>query len=218
MLNDLIETKLVECSKCGTVHFEVSEQQAIIEISMFNNFYYESSEEVQFEYGGSPLNIEIYKQCAYCGASHKEFKPTDQFLFGSTINPILNKESDPYTELYIDDAANLIHDYCVKWGRFGGQAKEKYRTLRFYPNFGDLSLHGLLYPDYSYNKFPKWLKWLDDNVISELLSPFITLFTRHQYKIYIKAYKLAIEKYPHIRHNILVHADYSGLLENLIND
>lgn len=47
----------------------------------------------------------------------------------------------------LDKIAYEIHDYCVLWGRLGGQAKEKFDTVRFYAQFG-LSLHSLVYIKY----------------------------------------------------------------------
>jgi len=44
------------------------------------------------------------------------------------------------------DATHIVHDTCVRWGRLGGQAKEKFGQLRFYAGFGNLSLHSLMYP------------------------------------------------------------------------
>lgn len=115
----------------------------------------------------------------------------------------------------IDQAAKFIHDYCVKWGRLGGSYKEKYGTVRFYAQFGYLSLHTLVYPGYAYNQFPTWLFSLDINYITTILSPLEKLFYKWQKKVYIRAYKEAVIRWPHLREEILSGADESEWLKEL---
>lgn len=205
---------LVQCKKCNHVHREISEQEAICQLTLFNNFFYDSSSEVRSYYGNRPGFIENFMFCMYCGESHKEFSQATVSFIG-TVNPILDKNVNITTDRYVDNAAANIQLFCNKWGRLGGQAKEKYNTVRFYAIFGWLSLHTLVYPGYVYIKFPKWLRWLDDNLITQLLNPFERLFIKWQEFVYRKAYKRAIDKYPHIRYNIINSADRSDLLEGL---
>lgn len=113
----------------------------------------------------------------------------------------------------IEDAAEMIHDYCVKRARLGGQYKEKWGTVRFYAQFG-LSLHSLVYPGHCFNRFPSWLWKLDLRVITPVLNfLFGKLWAKWQARIYAKAYKRAIEKYPHLKEEILCCADYPEILE-----
>lgn len=113
----------------------------------------------------------------------------------------------------IDKAASLIVYTCRVYGRLGGDAKEKYGTVRFYVSFGYLSLHTLLYPGYHYIQFPKWLHTLDLYIISPVLQFFFErLFVKWQQKVYVYAYRLAVKRYPHLREEILECADWPELL------
>lgn len=114
----------------------------------------------------------------------------------------------------INDAVDYISSYCTRWGRLGGQAKEKYGTVRFYCNFGWLSLHTLLYPGHVYSQFPKWLWALDIEYITPVLSfLFERLFVWWQQKIYNRAYQNALKKWPHLREEILRGASYVELIK-----
>lgn len=109
----------------------------------------------------------------------------------------------------INDAASFIADYCRKWGRLSAHGKEKYGTVRVYVGFGHISLHGLVYPGYVYNQFPAWLWTLDCDYIGRVLQFFFEKpFTKWQIFIYNKAYQHALHKWPHLRAEILVDADY----------
>lgn len=114
----------------------------------------------------------------------------------------------------INDAADYIHDFCVKWGRFGGQAKEKFGTVRFYASFNWLSFHGLCYPGYVYSQFPDWLWKLDCKIISPILRFF---FDKPVYKyrcfIYRTAYLNALKKWPHLKEEIICCMDYPELIK-----
>lgn len=109
----------------------------------------------------------------------------------------------------IESAAQYIHSFCTRWARMGGQSKEKYGTVRFYTHFGYMSLHSLIYPNYVYSQFPKWLWVLDINYISPFLQKFIQpKFIKWQMYIYNKAYWNALYKWPHLRAEILSSADF----------
>ena len=109
----------------------------------------------------------------------------------------------------VGDAANYISSFCRRWGRLGGQSKEKYGSVRFYALFGGLSLHTLIYPGYHFNQFPKWFWNLDCRYISRIMDFFFgKLFFKWQKVIYNKAYQNAIKKWPHLRGYILCDADY----------
>ncbi len=109
----------------------------------------------------------------------------------------------------INDAAYFIHDYCVRWGRFGGQAKEKFGCVRFYTDLGYISLHSLIFPGRVWIAFPKWLNYLDFKIITPILNFTLGwLIRRWQRWIYTRAYTKALYKWPHLRAEILIHADY----------
>lgn len=114
----------------------------------------------------------------------------------------------------IDDAAEFLGDYCARWGRFRGQTKEKYGTVRFYTTMGYLSLHSLIFPGYVYSQFPKWLRTLDIYVISPVLRfLFGRIWGKWQVFIYRRAYVLALKKWPHLRKEILRDMDHVDLLD-----
>lgn len=107
----------------------------------------------------------------------------------------------------INDAAEYLGAYCRKWGRLGGQTKEKYGTVRFYARFGHLCLHTLIYPGYVHSRFPSWL-WRLDIKLNSLYDLFEGLFEWWQKKVYSKAYINACNKWPHLQEEILSCADY----------
>lgn len=112
-------------------------------------------------------------------------------------------------EYYLDDIAMNIEMFCRKWGRFGGQSKEKYGTVRFYVHFVGLSLHTLVYPGYVYIQFPKWLNRLDDRMITPILNFFFgRIYRKYQVYIYNKAYQRMLKKYPNEQYAILSCADF----------
>lgn len=114
----------------------------------------------------------------------------------------------------INDAAEYIGRFCRKWGRIGGQFKEKYGTVRFYATFGYLNLHTLIYPGYVYSQFPSWLWSADLEYIGPFLRFFLgKLFIRWQKYIYNKAYCRAVKQWPHLRGEILCCADYSEFIK-----
>lgn len=89
-------------------------------------------------------------------------------------------------------------------------------TCRFYAQFG-LSLHSLLYPGHYYYRFPKWVVTFDLYVFTPLCHKLrlSRLWGEWQKLVYIRAYKLAIQKYPRYRKEILAGADYSEWLTQL---
>lgn len=116
----------------------------------------------------------------------------------------------------IEAAAYYIKNFCIRYARLGGQAKEKYGTVRFYASFGYLSLHTLFYPGYAFSQFPKWLWKLDCDLGFLLMNSFLNeLFIKWQAIIYRKAYKNALKKWSHLREEILCGADHKELLEGL---
>ncbi len=108
----------------------------------------------------------------------------------------------------IQDCCDILYKICYKYGRFGGQIKEKYGTVRFYATFST-SLHSLVYPGYVYNQFPDWLWKLDIHYITPFLEKTVgKLVFWYQKKVYNYAYQKCLKKYPHLRDEILCCADY----------
>lgn len=116
----------------------------------------------------------------------------------------------------INNAADFISDFCRKWGRLGGQSKEKYGTVRFYARFDKLSLHTLIYPGYVYNQFPDWLWKLDCSYLGQVLRFFFEpLFQKWRTEVYNIAYQKALKKWPHLRAEILCSADFPEIIKGV---
>lgn len=120
-----------------------------------------------------------------------------------------DKDADKVDWEGINDAAEFIHDYCIRWGRLGGQYKEKYGTVRFYPMWS-LSLHHLLYPGHCFYRWPKWVTTFDLYVFTPVCQKLglSKLWNAWQKKVYSDAYLKAILKWPHLRAEILCGADH----------
>lgn len=119
----------------------------------------------------------------------------------------------------LDNAINDVYR-LRKWGRLGGQLKEKYGTLRWYVKFAyPMSLHNLIYPGYCYSQFPKWLWTFDCLYLSKVLDfCFGKVFRWYQYQVYNLIYQYLIKKYPHIRAEILMQADYLELIKGVTRE
>lgn len=112
-------------------------------------------------------------------------------------------------------------DYIQKWFRFWRigvmQAKEKFGTARIYllGGLGVIQFHGLIYPGYCFSQFPKWLWKLDClcgrwifRWLNYLIIPFHVWLYRH-------IYENAVDRWPHLRDEILVDADIQELIEGI---
>jgi hypothetical protein len=110
----------------------------------------------------------------------------------------------------LEDCAEYIGKFCRMWGRIPvTQTKEKYGTVRVYCSFHCLDLQSLLFPGwmrvrgpYKLMTFPifKYIhKWL----------------INYQHFIYRLAYARAVLKWPMLREEILVAADWKELLVDL---
>ena len=118
-------------------------------------------------------------------------------------------------EYNLDDIAHQIERYCVKWGRFGGQSKEKYGTVRFYVQFvcTHEMLHSLIYPGYVYVQWGLKMRKLDELLTSICNFLKITTLVFYWQKfIYKKAYQRVIKKYPAAKNMIIQCADYREFL------
>lgn len=116
----------------------------------------------------------------------------------------------------VELAAQEIGDFCKKWGRMGvWQTKEKYGTARVYCSFGLWGFHSLINPGYARNRWPSWLWKLDCDYGTRVITPFNWFIAHYQIFIYKIAYKRAIKKYPFIKKEILVCADYSEYLKKV---
>lgn len=113
----------------------------------------------------------------------------------------------------LNDCLTILYRIARRYGRLGGDIKEKWGQARFYARFGHLSLHTLVYPGYVYNQFPDWLWRLDCAIIGPSLRfLFERLFARWQMKAYNTAYQRCLKKYPHLRAELLCGADWPELI------
>lgn len=116
----------------------------------------------------------------------------------------------------IEECCHILYKICTKYGRLGGQLKEKWGEIRFYARFEKLSLHSLIYPGYHFIQFPNWLYKLDNKVISPVLNFFFgKVFLKYQRYMYRLGYKRCLKAYPHLREEILSASDHDNLLEGL---
>lgn len=120
----------------------------------------------------------------------------------------------PWQEL--SASIEIIRHISFKYGRIGGDIKEKFGCVRFYARFFDGTIHSLLYPGSVFIRYPRLYRFVDYPIIRRIF-----LFTRlaslifwWQKKIYNIAYQKAIAKYPHLRNEILVDADYPEFIDN----
>lgn len=120
----------------------------------------------------------------------------------------------------INDAAEFIGEGLRKWGRICVYGyKEKFGTVRVDCFFGWATFHAIVRPGYMW--IPKWWPWGLDLFLSRyIFAPggmlnrwFIVPF---HYKLYRWHYKKAVEKWPHLREEILSAADYGEVLEGYI--
>jgi len=119
----------------------------------------------------------------------------------------------------INDAARYISDYLVKYGRINVRDyKEKYGTVRIYCSLGWSQFHSITHPRHCYARYPKWLWSLDCRVGSKVIQPLNRIVIRYHAWLYRRAYKNAIQKWPHLKCEILHAADFHELLKGLDDD
>ncbi len=118
----------------------------------------------------------------------------------------------------IDDAARYIGENLKIWGRVSVmQYKEKFGTVRIYCSLGWNSLLGITHPGWHhYRPYPEWLKTFDIFYLSRIIPIIFNWWVLPYHKwLYRKLYKDMVNKYPHLREEILCCADYYELLKGL---
>lgn len=116
----------------------------------------------------------------------------------------------------ISDAAVFIGTYLKRYGRINVTTmKEKWGTVRVYCSFGWHQFHSITHPGYVYSRYPKWL-WKLDCLYSPYLFQFINrLVVPLHLKLYKRAYKLALKKWPHLAQEIIMGSDFAELLTDI---
>ncbi len=111
----------------------------------------------------------------------------------------------------LNEAGYLIERICAI-SRLGINWKEKYGTLRIYPNFFTGSLHELQYPGYVYcqYKFLRDQRWYLDIYFWPTVFKYTGmtwLIRKVQELTYTLAFYIAMKKYPNIKEEICVNAE-----------
>lgn len=119
----------------------------------------------------------------------------------------------------IGNAAHYIGTELRKWGRVPVRdCKEKWGTVRVYCSLGWYSIHDITHPGYAFIQYKKggllhylnYACWF--NNIFRIVN--IVIYPYHKW-LYRKIYSNAVRKWPHLRDEILVQADFSELLEGI---
>ena len=113
----------------------------------------------------------------------------------------------------IDSAARYIGERCRRLGRIQvTQYKEKYGTVRVYCYFGEVSLHGLIWPGYICKRpfWPKWAWMLDIYFWPKFFryTGFSWVLFKWQKWVYRTSYIRAVKRWPHLKQEILCAADW----------
>ncbi len=120
----------------------------------------------------------------------------------------------------IDNAANYISNYLKRWGRITAHGKEKYGTVRIDFLYFGYGLHQIIWPGCLMLQWPKrpkfvynFLTWFDYDVWQKGLqiTRIYKLIFKYQAFIYRRAYRNAVKKWPHLRQEILCHAEHEIL-------
>lgn len=118
----------------------------------------------------------------------------------------------------IGEAARFIALNLKRWGRVNVMDwKEKWGTVRVYCSFGFYGLHEITHPGHAYIRYKKggilWhinyskmMRWLTRYILNPIVVPYQTW-------LYTYLYGRALQKWPHLRLEILSGADYSELLK-----
>jgi hypothetical protein len=115
----------------------------------------------------------------------------------------------------IDDAAWFIADGLAKYGRIHiSQVKEKYGTVRVYCSFGFDSFFGIVYPRRNWIPANWPWKW-DLKVFGYIESIVNKIVVPLQKKYYRYRYAKAVRKWPHLKLEILIDADFGDLLDGI---
>jgi hypothetical protein len=115
----------------------------------------------------------------------------------------------------LEEAGEFIGEWLRKWTRMSVvQTKEKFGTLRVYCSFGWYSIYALWRPGYMWT--PKWWPYKLDRLMSSILLHLLNIIgIPIQKSLYRWRYKKAVQKWPHLREEILCCADWRELLEDL---
>tara|TARA_Y100000310_G_scaffold287022_1_gene311662 strand:+ start:31 stop:423 length:393 start_codon:yes stop_codon:yes gene_type:complete len=115
----------------------------------------------------------------------------------------------------IHKAAQYIGRRLLKWRIGVRQYKEKWGTVRVYCSLGCYRLHDLTHPGHCFSRYPKWLWRFDIRYGGYIMWPLNQVLLPLHRWIYRNTYKKAVQKWPHLREEILCAADWDELLKGL---
>lgn len=118
----------------------------------------------------------------------------------------------------LDEAGWYIGRWLRTWTRLSVfDIKEKFGSLRIYCHFGWDCFYSIWRPSHCW--ISPWWPYRLDLAVSKYVMPIINiLIIPLQKKAYVWRYKKAVEKWPHLRDEILSDADYGELFEGAIPD
>jgi hypothetical protein len=118
----------------------------------------------------------------------------------------------------INAAADYIGVWLRKWGRVNvRQIKEKFGTVRIYCTLGWNRFHDIFYPGHCFFRWPGWAVTLDLFISHQLCFSRVLFEVSYpiQRRLYRWRYTKAVEKWPHLREEILSCADWPDELKGL---
>lgn len=115
----------------------------------------------------------------------------------------------------LNDAGHFIGDWLRTWVRMEiRDVKEKFGTLRIYCGFGWQNIYAIWRPGYMW--VHKWWPYRLDSAVSRVIMPLLNkVVVPMQARAYRTRYELAVERWPHLKQEILCCADYPELLKEI---
>lgn len=127
-----------------------------------------------------------------------------------------NWGDEEFDWMALDNAIRHMDKVMRRWRIQVRQSKEKWGQARIYCSLGLAWWPQLTHPGYQWNPWPKWARrfaygptWLLD-LANVLVVPI------HKWA-YLHAYRGAVKRWPHIKHEIMDAADFEPLLDSLLD-
>lgn len=115
----------------------------------------------------------------------------------------------------VEEAASFIGNWLRKWGRVPVmQTKEKFGTVRVYCSLGWRDFHDIFYPGYYRIVWSKKIQRINLFLCYTFRLGYVLGFLSlpvHK-RLYRWRYKKALQKWPHLKDEILSCADFGQLL------
>lgn len=112
----------------------------------------------------------------------------------------------------IGEASHWIPYNLRRWGRISATGKEKYGRVDINSQLGWYQIHSITHPGYHHSCYPNWLWRLDCSYGSYVSAPLSRLLRWYQKMVYRAVYRRALNKWPHLRMEILTGASQHDLL------